>query len=151
MENPSIGIPNFENNGNLPAGIYLATWQAIEAKLAFNPRRQELLSGLKRACLPLKQAGCKRIYIGGSFVTNKEFPGDFDVCWESDGVDRVLLKTIDSVFFDFTNKRAAQKAKYGGEFFRADSLADRLSGKTYITFFQMDRDGNSRGIVAVNL
>ena len=28
-------LPNFENNGNLPAGIYLATWQEIEAKLAF--------------------------------------------------------------------------------------------------------------------
>ena len=95
MLNPSIGISNFEKNGNLPVGIYLATWQEVETKLAFNPRGQELLSGLKRACQSLKQAGCKRIYIGGSFATNKEFPGDFDICWEYDGVDRVLLKTID--------------------------------------------------------
>ena len=68
-----MGIPSFDTNGNLPAGIHLAIWQEVEETLAFNPRRQELLSGLKRACKSLKQVGCLRIYIGGSFATNRNF------------------------------------------------------------------------------
>jgi hypothetical protein len=110
-----------------------------------------LLRGLKRACESLKLAGCRRIYIGGSFVTNKEFPGDFDFCWESEGVDRAYLKELDPVFFDFSHKRASQKAKYGGEFFRANTIADPVSGKTYLDFFQEDRNGNPKGIIAVEL
>ena len=89
-----MSIATFEATGNLPIGIHLATWQEVQETFAFNPRRQELLSGLKRACEPLKQAGCPRIYIGGSFVTNKEFPEDFDFCWEPGGVDQACLKKI---------------------------------------------------------
>jgi len=144
-------IPTFDSNGNLPVGTHFATWQEVQETFAFNPRRQELLSGLKRACESLKQAGCSRIYIGGSFVTNKEFPGDFDFCWEPEGVDRAYLKKIDPVFFDMSNKRATQKAKYGGEFFRANSIADSFTKKTYLDFFQEDRDGNPKGIIAIDL
>ena len=146
-----MSITTFEATGNLPVGIHLATWQEVQETFAFNPRRQELLSGLKRACESLKQAGCSRIYIGGSFVTNKEFPGDFDFCWEPEGVDQAYLQKIDSVFFNFSNKRAAQKAKYGGEFFRANTIADPISRKTYLDFFQEDRNGNPKGIIAINL
>jgi hypothetical protein len=140
-----------ESNGNLVAGIHICTWEDIQEVFAFNERRQELLRGLKRACESLKLAGCRLIYIGGSFATDKEFPGDFDFCWESEGVDRAYLKELDPVFFDFSNKRAAQKAKYGGEFFRANTIADAVSGKTYLEFFQEDRNGNPKGIIAVEL
>jgi hypothetical protein len=141
-------IPDFLPNGNLPVGIHLARWQEVREVLAFNDRRRELLAGLQRACQSLKQAGCTRIYIGGSFATNKEFPGDFDVCWERTGVNPQLL---DPVLLDFSNKRAAQKAKYGGELFVATSIADSKSRKKYIQFFQEDRFGNPKGIIAIDL
>lgn len=140
----------FSMNGTLPSGILSATWQQAEELLAFNDRRQELLAGLKRACEPLHQVGCRRIYIGGSFATNKEFPGDFDVCWEDDSVDFVKLKDLDPVLLDFKSHRAAQKAKYGGELFPAGSIAS-LDGKTFLEFFQQDRNGNSKGIIAIDL
>ncbi|MEB3190059.1 MAG: hypothetical protein VKL42_06915 [Snowella sp.] len=92
-----MAIPSFDTNGHLPAGIHLATWQEVEETLAFNPRRQELLSGLKRACESLKEVGCLRIFISGSFATNKEFPGDFDVCWADENVDLEKLAEIDPV------------------------------------------------------
>jgi hypothetical protein len=98
----------------------------------------------------LQQAGCQRIYIGGSFAINKEFPGDFDVCWDDDNVDFVKLKDLDPVLLDFKNRRAAQKAKYGGELFPADSIAS-VDGKTFLEFFQQDRDGNPKGIIAIDL
>ena len=145
-----MSISTFDSNGNLCAGIQLTTWQQVEDTFAFNARRQELLSGLKRACEPLKQAGCPRIYIGGSFVTNQEFPGDFDVCWADETVDFVRLKEIDPVLLDLTNKRAAQKAKYGGELFPA-SVTEGSSKKKFLDFFQTTRNGETKGIIAVDL
>ena len=147
-----MAIPSFDTNGNLPAGIHLATWQEVEETLAFNPRRRELLSGLKRACESLKQVGCLRIYIGGSFATNKEFPGDFDVCWADETVDLEKLAEIDPVLLDFKNQRAAQKAKYGGELFLASDIADLDSFEDYLSFFQKDKvSGNTKGIIAIDL
>lgn len=144
-------ITQFEKNGNLPPGIHFATWQEVEESLAFNERRKELLAGLKRACQSLKLVGCRKIYIGGSFATNKEFPGDFDICWEDDEVDFENLEKIDSVLLDFNNKRAAQKAKYGGELFPASQIADRRR-RTFLEFFQRDKNDDSlKGIIAIEL
>lgn len=147
-----MSIPSFENNGNLPPGIHSATWREVEEVLGFNPRRQELLNGLKRACKYLKLAGCCKIYIGGSFATSKTYPGDFDVCWKDDNVDLILLSEQDPVLLDFSHKRAAQKAKYGGELFLASTIAD-AQGQTYLEFFQRDRNENEnlKGIVEIIL
>ena len=145
-----MSLFKFDSNGNLPEGIHLATWQEVQETFAFNPRRQELLSGLKRACESLKQAGCPRIYIGGSFVTNKEFPGDFDVCWADETVDIERLEEIDPILLDLTNKRTAQKAKYGGELFPA-SLTEGKSKKKFLDFFQTTRNGEPKGIIAIDL
>ena len=95
----------------------------------------------------LREAGCKRVYIDGSFVTAKVEPGDFDGCWEVDGVDPGKL---DPVLLEFAHKRAAQKAKYRGEFFLADAQADP-AGTRFIDFFQRDKDGNAKGIIAIDL
>ena len=140
-----------ESNGNLVAGIHICTWEDIQEVFAFNERRQELLRGLKRACESLKLAGCRRIYIGGSFATDKEFPGDFDACWEDENVDFVRLQKIDPVLLDFKNKRAAQKAKYGGELFLSSDIADPISNKSFLEFFQTDRNGEAKGIIAIDL
>ena len=142
-------IPEFNDRGNLPAGIHQANWQEVEAKLAFNERRQELFRGMRRACESLKMVGCPRIFIGGSLVTDKEFPGDFDLCWQDDTVNFLQLQSLDSVLLDFKNKRAAQKAKYGGELFPASISADGY--RTYLEFFQFDRNGEIKGIVAIDL
>ena len=34
------------------------------------------------------------VYVDGSFVTEKETPGDFDACWEMDGIDPIKLDPI---------------------------------------------------------
>jgi hypothetical protein len=116
----------FSINGTLPSGIHLATLSQAEPRLAFNPHRRKQFSGIERAGEILWQVGCLRIYIGGSFATNKEFLGDFDCCWDDDNVDFVKLKGLDPVLLDFKNHRAAQKAKYGGELFPAGSIAVRM-------------------------
>lgn len=140
-------IPDFNKGGSLPPGIHSATWQEVELKFGWNEHRKALLGGLRMALLNLQQAGCKRVYLNGSFVTTKDQPGDFDACWEPGGVD---LDKLDPVLLDFSNRRAAQKAKYGGEFFptTADAKGD---GTPFLDFFQSDRNGSRKGIVAIDL
>ena len=54
------------------------------------------------------------------------------------------------MLLDFRQKRAAQKAKYGGELFLASTIAD-ARGQTFLDFFQRDRDGNPKGIIEIHL
>ena len=86
--------------------------------------------------------------IDGSFVTAKPQPGDFDACRTIEGVAPEVLVPV---FLDFSHTRAAQKARFLGEFFPAD-LPEGLTGKTFLEFFQTDKDtGASEGIGALNL
>ena len=63
----------------------------------------------------LKQAGCNRIYIGGSFVTRKTYPNDFDMCWDDEKVDFELLSNLDINLLDAgRNKRLSQKENLWG-------------------------------------
>lgn len=142
-------IPPFDPiTGLLPAGIHAATWEDIVARFGWTPHRLMLLAGLKAALDALRTAGCQRVYVDGSFVTAKETPGDFDGCWEVDGVD---LARLDPVLKTFANRRQAQKLKYGGELFPADAPADR-DGTTFLWFFQRDQSTRAaKGIVSIDL
>src|SRR5262245_46538530 len=123
---------DFDPNGNLPPGIHECTWEEFTARFGWNACRQRLLRGLKAALDALKAAGCRRVYVDGSFVTAKEEPGDFDGCWDMTGVDPARL---DPVLLTFDPGRMAQKTKYYGEMFPAQVIAERTSGKTYMEFF----------------
>jgi hypothetical protein len=141
-------IPDFDRNGNLPAGVHMATWQEFSDRFGFTVYRQELLLGLRSALISLQTAGCKVVYIDGSYVTDKEIPADFDGCWDTNGVDKSL---VDPILLDFRSGRWAQKAKYHGELFPA-SFIESMSGQTFLNFFMTDkRTGSSKGIIALDL
>ena len=133
--------------GNLPPGEHLAEWSTVIERFGTTPWRKQLLDGLAHALRDLRAAGCKRVYVNGSFITTKAHPGDFDACWDLDGVDFDL---IDEVLLNFDSGRRAQKAKYRGELFPADLAADPL-GTLFRDFFQHDRDGNPKGIIVIDL
>ncbi len=141
-------IPEFDVDGNLPPGIHPAGWDEIVTRYATNTRRRELLDGLLDALRSLKRAGCRTAFLDGSFVTVKDLPGDFDACWEIAGVDAGRL---DRELLDFSNRRATQKARYGGELFPAETAAEP-AGTTLLDYFQRDRDsGRPKGIIAIDL
>ncbi len=125
-------------------------WDEIVERFGRTEWRAELLAGLRAAVASLKAAGCRRVYLDGSFVTAKERPGDYDGCWDTEGVDFDLLDQIAPALLIFDSGRATQKAKYRGELFLADSQADEI-GTLFREFFQMDRDGNRKGIVVIEL
>lgn len=134
--------------GLLAPGIHAATWEELVALTGTSPYRVALLAGLRAAALELQRCGCPRLYVDGSFVTDKPLPGDYDGCWELKGTNLAML---DPVLKDLSNKRAAQKAKYGGELFPASAGAT-AAGRTFLDFFQIDKTtGAPKGIIAIDL
>src|ERR1035437_7950665 len=62
-------IPPFDNNQNLPPGIYTCTLAEIEARFANNEHRRPLFEQLMRTLETLKEANCSEVYLNGSFIT----------------------------------------------------------------------------------
>lgn len=140
-------IPPFDaKTGQLPPGIHEATWDEFVTRFGTNIRRRKLLDGLKLALNSLKFAGCRTAYVDGSFVRNKDEPQDFDACWDAKGVKAALL---DEALLFFDKSRGLQKQKYGGDIFPSQVYVE--PGRTYLSFFQSDRQERPKGIVALNL
>jgi len=139
-------IPPFRRNGTLPPGIHWTTWEEFIQRFGANAHRQGLLAGLKAALENLRQAGCQQVYIDGSFVTEKTEPRDFDACWSKVGVEP---EKLDPVLLDFSQERAAQKAKYNGELFIAEAPANEQ--RVFPDFFQRDRRNQRKGIIGISL
>jgi hypothetical protein len=129
-------IPPFNDLGYLPAGIHEVTWAEFWERFATNAYRKQLLTGLRLALGELKQAGCCRVYIGGSFVTDKEKPNDYDGCFELFGIDE---DKIDPIFL-IPNSQA-QKDRFYGEL---------LPNSVMVGFFQNNIDGRSKGVIALD-
>lgn len=142
-------IPEFDENGNLPLGVHWVEWEEFEEKFNYNYTRQRLIDGLKLAMKYLQEAGSRTIYIDGSYITNKEKPGDYDACWDEEDVDRNYLRINAPTLLNLYDKQA-RKAKFRGDIFRLDELVGDL-GISSFEFFQCDRYLNKKGIIAIDL
>jgi len=137
-----------KDNGELKAGEHPATLDEIATVYGrSNDRRKFLMRGLREAAENLEQAGVKRIWVNGSFITDKDEPNDIDGCWEYN--DSMDLNALDPVFLSM-NSREEVKKKYGLDFFIAQQVEGR-SGKPFPKFFQVNRDGEAKGIIVVEL
>ncbi len=133
-------------DGVLPPGEWSASWSEVVEAFGTSDWRRFLLDGCRRALLSLQAAGCRRIWIDGSFVTGKAHPGDIDACYDPVGVGASLLHPA---LRDLSHGRPAQKAEFGCEFF--PNIVEGGSGKFFVEFFQEGRDGRTKGIVAIDL
>ena len=134
------------SSGYLPPGVHHAPWREIAPRFSENGHRSRLLGGLLAALQNLAGAGCQSVLLDGSFVSQKELPEDYDGAWDTVGVDPYRL---DPVLLDFSNGRAAMKAKYLGELFPATAVA--APGVLYRDFFMRDRNGVPKGVVQIDL
>ena len=142
-------LPAFDpDSGRLPPGEHVAAWDEVVDRFGWTERRRRLLDGLADAIELLAEAGCRRIWLNGSFVTAKDEPGDFDCVWSPTGVDRAAIERSAVELLDLSNHRAAQKARFGGEFL--PNIVEAASGRRFAQFFQSDRDGTLKGIVVID-
>jgi hypothetical protein len=88
------------------------------------------------------------MWIGGSFVTSKEEPNDWDGVWDPTSADLAMIDPLLMDPVDLANGRFRQKAKYGGELFAGVETGSYLP---FQLFFQLDLDGDSKGIVLLDL
>jgi hypothetical protein len=140
-------LPPIESStGRLPDGEHEADWPEVVDRFGWNLRRRQLLDGLAEAIDVLAAAGCRRLWLNGSFVTAKEEPADFDACWDTDGVD---LDLLDPVLLDLSDGRAAQKRRFGGELF--PNVIETGSGLSFAEFFRNERDTGRKGIVVIRI
>lgn len=142
-------IPQHENNGLLPPGLHWAVSpDELAQRFASGTRRRRLFDGFLEGAYLLRFAGCRFLYLDGSFVSTKERPNDFDACWDPLGVE---CEKLDPIFMDFRNGCLSQKQRFGGEFFPSSSKAESPF-RTFFEFFQTDKDtGNAKGLVAIQL
>jgi hypothetical protein len=130
--------------GRLPPGEHEGSWEEVVERFGWNEHRRRLLDGLADGMGALARAGCERAWLNGSFVTSKDEPADFDVCWDPTAVD---LDRLDPVFLDVSSGRAVQKRRFGGEFL--PNVIEAESGLAFADFFQNDRETGKKGIVVL--
>lgn len=140
-------LPPFDStSGCLPEGDHEVEWEELVGRFGWNQRRRQLLDGLGEAIELLSVAGCRRVWLNGSFVTAKEEPADFDACWDTNGVD---LDALDPVLLDLSGGRAAQKRRFGGELL--PNVIEAQSGLVFADFFRNERGIGRKGIVVLKI
>ena len=128
-------MPPFNELGYLPPGVYEISWKDLMERFATNRRRQRIITGLAAALRKLAIAGCTRVIIGGSFISAKEKPNDFDAYYDNFGLDFNLLDPL------FVEDIDSQPDVFCGELFPTIG---------YDRFLQTDKIGNPRGVVALD-
>jgi hypothetical protein len=144
-------IPDFTDAGALPPGEWQTNLDEIEEKLAWSGRRRELLAGLRKALSLMGSCGVERVYLDGSFVTDKDRPGDIDGCYDlaADATEEDLRR-LEPIWPPNPWNRAEAKDRFGVDFFPA-ATEELGSGMPFKRFFKRDREGRERGVLVVEL
>jgi hypothetical protein len=93
-----------------------------------------MLEGLKLAVSELTIVGCRRIWLDGGFITKKRAPKDYDCCYERNGMNEALFKSLYPILAS-PARNDLQKIKYKGEFYAADDTS--FLGITILELFQL--------------
>ena|SRR5207237_7817843 len=132
-------IPDFDDNGYLPAGIHPATMPEIAERFGQEPEVRRVQMESVRWLLRLaKRVGVQRLVIDGSFVTDK---------WEPNDVDCVLLRGP-----TFPEDDAADAELWAGLPFIQMVIVAREEFDLYVEkIYATDWHGHPKGMVEVVL
>jgi hypothetical protein len=143
-------IPDFDDQtGYLPAGDHSASLDEMEQRFCGTLRRREIFKELKHVVEQLEAKGVDTIWIGGSFVTDKERPGDVDVIYEpppeSDPAGWGLLSP---------SRRKDLKKQRRVDLWKSPSPqpipGKPLQRQTIKEFFGTDKDGVAKGFIQLS-
>ena len=144
-------IPQFADEGLLPPGIHETDLEELKEKIGWSRKRQGLLEGLEEALELMASYGVVRVYLDGSFVTDKDRPNDIDGCYDlAEDVTAEDLRRLAPIFPPNPSNRAEAKRRFGVDLFPAAAM-ELGSGQPFLRFFQTDREGRERGVLAVPL
>ena len=138
--------PEFNDNGDLPAGIYQATLTEILQHFGTeNARRIRLGQRLERIYALVNSTGkVARFIVFGSFVTAKPIPGDIDIfLLMEDSFDADQVSGEAALIFDHEKAQSV----LGASIFWIRKLAAINSEQQAVEYWQIKRDNTRRGIV----
>ena len=73
-------LPDFDDDGNLPAGIYTCSIEELAARFGTGSEERETeINELLNFVEAAKKAGVRRLLVNGSFVTGNPAPNDVDI------------------------------------------------------------------------
>lgn len=141
-------IPDFDDEGLLPPGIRRADFDEFRERFAIfdrSDRRLQVFEQLERLVTEArKSAIVTRIIVGGSFVTAKAEPNDFDcILVLAPDIVGAELRPFE---YNLVSRRMARRL-FGGDVLSALEGSDAL--EQYLEFFQTTRDGERMGIVEI--
>lgn len=143
-------IPDFTEDGLLPAGVHRASLAEFERRFSYfkiSDRRFRLFDKLHELHRQAKSSGIvRRILVGGSFVTTKSEPNDFDciivldpAIWERD------LRPME---YNVVSRRMTRRL-FGGDIIPV--VEGTELHQEYMRLFQATRDGAPMGVVEIEL
>ena len=142
-------LPDFDDSGNLPAGIYPATLEEIAGRFGGpNLRRSEHTRRLAHLCELAVATGClSRFIIFGSYVTTKPEPNDLDLVLVM--ADDFQPDTCPLASRGLFSHAVAQARHEASVFWIRPAHLGGVSLEEYMELWQTCRDGSRRGIIEV--
>lgn len=146
----ALPLPPFNEFGDLPVGIHLATLPEVRVRLgAQTPRRRQVFLRLERIhAIARATRHLSRMVVFGSFVTRKADPNDVDVfLLMEDAFDVALVTGETRLLFD----HLAAEAHFGASVFWLRRMATLDGEQAAVEYWQIKRNGQLRGIVEIDL
>jgi len=146
----ALPLPPFNEFGDLPVGVHLATLPEVRGRLgAGTPRRRQVFLRLERIHAIAQATGhLARMVLFGSFVTRKAEPNDVDVfLLMADTFDVAQVAGETRLLFD----HLAAETHFGASVFWLRRIAALEGEQTAVEYWQIKRDGQLRGIVEIDL
>ncbi len=138
----SDGISGFTKEGFLVDGIHrVANWHDLSSTFGFNSHRRTMLTRFNPIFQDMQRSGMDHLYIGGSFVTNKEKPNDIDAVVTGQTEFRQRFQALH-------NDATAIANRFGATIF---SEQPNTQEESMIDYFRRSRVGTNRGIVQIPL
>lgn len=127
-------MPEFNHNGLLEPGVHPMTVEQIKEFFGYNERRRILIGELERFIRVAETCGMRiiKMIIDGSFITDKQQPGDIDLYFIID-VNSVFTSPNLNEFFNLMNHN------YTFENFSLDSYCHfntQIPVNNFVDFFQ---------------
>jgi hypothetical protein len=143
-------LPDFTEDGLLPEGIHCATLEEFEKRFVYfdlSDRRFRIFNKLRELYHEARRSGIvKRFVVGGSFVTSKAEPNDFDCILVVD--PSVLGHDLRPMEYNLVSRQMVRRL------FRGDIIPvieNSYYYHRYMNLFQFTRRGERMGIVEIEL
>jgi hypothetical protein len=141
-------LPPFTEHGYLPTGLHLTSFDEFEKRFVYfdqSDRRFRLFERFRELYLQAKASQIvQRILVGGSFVTSKPEPNDFDCILVLNPEVHDLLP----IEYNLVSRSRARRV-FGGDVIAV--IAGSANYEVYLNLFQHTRELLPVGIVEIEL